>query len=510
MPPRLAFSPRDSDIDADEHLRLWKNQLREDELWSDAHTHTTHLLREIFSVYGQQVDDDLFQKFERSLDDTEENIQNSQTWLTIYDLESISQKMQDHHSDGPNDVFLQNSIYTGSIAKHTPENKSESPNRSWQEVITNLYNNTAYEILKKIYNKDASHQHVRHYLIYRAMRTMEQVKYFNIPFRKRQLLQLKQYHCKQHQVQTELERCYNDAFEKLDDYCMNVLGVGSDTLPLFPEQPAATIHNSTIGVIDEYAEKVARHLRKIMTDELEKISMRFISFLQDNREEISMAIEYHAQFTSFLSSAEWKKGGKNAADDDVMPTLKRFVTTSCDSLISQFTTSPSIRVTLVRDLQQLYLFLTSRKRELSSRGVGSGRDVVEAIYLAWTQHCITTTSAKPDGCNLNDLTLHDVSLYTSAVESVLAQIAGDSLHAKRLRLLADTLSCPTKDEALRFRMLCRRAANLSYLMSLYHNQQEMSALTMERCKLEVQMKEEELRCDTRRLDMLTKTVSQLI
>lgn len=526
LPPKLAFSPssaaskcNDSD---DESLRqqqemiIWKKQLREEELWNGAQSNTKNLLREVISFYGQKdrgspsLADDLIQYFGRRIvpctanNDNTEDVKYDQhfdTWLTIYDLEKIAQMLQDHFSSDGLNEFVQNSKDT-SIAKRNIQENALSNNMSWYEVIV-IPNEGAASAILKIYDKDASKQHVRQYLNYRAIRTLEQVQHFTLPFQKRKLLQLEQYYCKQQQLQNDLELCCNDAFEKLDDYCMNILGLASDTLPLFPEQPPeANVGDAIAKVIDEYSDQVARHVRNIMMDELEKISNRFLSFLEDNGKAISTAIEYYLQFTNFLSSAKWRDGQESGNHKhEVMPTLKQFVTSSSDSLISQFIHSPSTRAMLVSDLQQLNSFLTSRKRELSSR-VGGGRDVVEAIDLAWTQHCIATASAKPDG-KLNDVTLDDISQVISAVQNVLAQIVEDGLHAKRLRLLADVLGCSPAEEAFRLKILCRRAACLAYQMSLYQSQQETSALTTERCKLDLEMKDEEIRLDTCRLDVVT-------
>ena len=472
-------------------MLLWRNQLREEELWNDAQTNTLTLLREIISFHSHNekdressslIADELMQQFGRRIIvhptstimnvNNTENIKNEQhndAWLTIYDIGKIAQILQDHcGEDGPTE-FVQNS---NSIAQHLRVKQVIVPpnNMSWHEVIIIPSNDAAYTILQ-IYDKETSKQHIRQYLNYRAIRTMEQIKYFTLPFQKRQLLQLEEYHCKQQQLLTELERCYNDAFEKLDDYCINILGVESDTLPLFPERlTAAEVDGGYDAVakgMDDYSDQVARHVRTIMMDELEKISIRFLAFLGDNGKAISTAIEYYLHFTDFLSSVEWRDGqepANHAKHEVMMSTLKQFVISSSDSLTTEFIHSPSARVMLVSDLQQLNSFLISRKFELSSR-VGTGRDVMEAIDLAWTQYCITTASFKP-GCNLVDITVEDISQYSAAVQNVLAQIVGDGMHAKRLRLLADALGCEKTEETFRFKMLCRRAASLAYQMSL--------------------------------------------
>lgn len=532
LPPKLAFSPSASLPNAgSEHQLLqlqWKNQGREEELWKDAQTDTLNILREIISFQQgrdemdreSSLAEDLMQNFGRRIvhpTSNDEDIENEHhhldTWLTIHDIEKISMKLQEHYVEGPTD-FLQNST-DKSIVKHIQEKDLVLPNiKSWHDVIIIPFNDAARAILQ-IYDKDASKkQHIYQYLTYRAIRTMEQVKYFSIPSQKKQMLQLKEYYCKQQGLITELERYYNDAFEKLDDYSTNVLGVESDTLPLFPEEPASAAvngeHDSIAKAIDEYSDQVASHVRAFMMKELNKVSDRFLSILADNRKAIATAIEYYLHFTEFLASAQWRDGQESAIDDKqemTMSTLRHFVTSPVVSLVSEFTQSPSTRIMLVSELQQLDSFLISRKRELSSRA-GVGRDVIEAIDLAWTQHCITTESSCKSGCNLNEITLDDISQFSSAVQNVLAQIVGDSLHAKRLRQLADVLGCLPSEDAFRFKILCRRAAFLAYQMSMYQSIQEASTLTLRRCKMDLDVKEKEISIDSYRLDVLTSMVTK--
>ena len=532
LPLKLAFSPSASPPNAgSEHQLLqlqWKNQGREEELWKDAQTETLVLLREIISFQQGREDmdresslaEDLMENFGRRIvhpTSTDEDIENEDhqfdyAWLTIHDTEKIALKLQEHHAEGPTD-FLQNST-DQSLVKHIQEKDLVPPNiKSWHDVIIIPFNNAAQTILQ-IYDKDASKQHIYQYLTYRAIRTMEQVKYFSIPSQKKEMLQLKEYYCKQQRLITELERYYNDAFEKLDDYCTNVLGVESDTLPLFPEEPVSAAvndeHDTIDKAIDEYSDQVASHVRAFMMNELNEVSERFLSILADNRKAIATAIEYYLHFTKFLASTQWRDGQESAIDDKqemTMLTLRHFVTSPVDSLISEFIQSPSTRVILVSELHHLDSFLISRKRELSSRA-GVGRDVIEAIDLAWTQHCITTETSSKSGCNLNEVTLDDISQFSSAVQNVLAQIVGDSLHAKRLRQLADVLGCLPSEDAFRFKILCRRAAVLANQMSNYQRQKEASSLTLSRCKMDLIGKEKEIGIDLNHLDALTSMVTK--
>jgi hypothetical protein len=550
LPPKLAFSPSSTTSSSNderyqhqqEQMLSWKKQLREEELWTTAVSNTKCLLNDVISFWEEQLQqrqegkeqkkdvsrllsDDLTQLFGRRIIIVPKHadiINRLDTWLTVYDLEKIAKLFQDHLSfDGSNDygtrLFAQG---------HLPEKKT-GPNSCWYEIIIMPYNNAANQILK-IYEKNKtsspSQQQLitQQYLKYRAIRTMEEVKYFKIPFYKRQLSQMKQYHHNEQQrLQNELEQRYNDAFEKLDDYCINVLGVESDNLPLFPEQQLQeekfgeiTVHSHQVidQVIDEYSFLLGKHVRKIMFNELEQLSRNFLTSFEGNRMVISNAIAYYEQFIGFVSSKRWQRDSHlhesaNTKSDEILSTLAEFATSSSVLLTSQFMHSSSTRVTLVSDLQQLDAFLASRRQELSSR-VGGGRDVAEAIDLAWSRYCISTSTARAatSGCNFRDITFDEISQYASVTQSILAQIIGDRLQAKRLRLLADALGCPPEQEAFRFNILCRRGAELAYKMSLYQRQLEASTRTMECCHLDIELRDEELRLQISRLDYLIATL----
>lgn len=84
------------------------------------------------------------------------------------------------------------------------------------------------------------------------------------------------------------------------------------------------------------------------------------------------AIVYYRQFTTFLAVAAGSSGNDAGIDgDDELRTNARF------------TTCPSTRANLVSDIQQIEAFLSSRKRELSSKSISalSGRDVVDPLEL---------------------------------------------------------------------------------------------------------------------------------
>lgn len=562
LPPKLAFSPKTSclspssssatdtdrgdddndggDNDDDmqyqqqEKMKLWKNQLHEEEIWKNAQTNTRCLICDITTSKLKQHDDDsnskkisdeLIQLYGRRLlvlNHDDDDDATTPIWLTTYDVEKISQIFQDHlpFDNAIIHEFIQNSkrSVSDTVMKHIQQKEMQLG--SWYELLITPFKDAANEILK-MYDKDLSSSSTQQYLHYRAIRTMEQVQHFTLPYQKRQLLLLKEYSARQQQIVQELERCYNESFEKLDDYCMNVLGVESDTLPLFPEIQHGQQHQGKMNcsdnveqIINEYSYQVGNHVQKIMMNELEELATKFLVFLDDKRLVLSHAIQYYRHFTNFLSSSQWKRtkridnaAGESSTSEILLPTLQQFATSSSEgnSRLSQFIQSPSMRYTLVTELQQLDAFLVARQRELSSRIGGAGRDVANAINLAWIQ-----CNASSDHVTFNDVTMNDISQYRSTVQSVLLQITGDGFHAKRLRLLADALGHPLDaddEDFCRFKRLCLRAAEFAYKMALYQSQQEASAVSMEYCKADIELSEEEIRLDACRLDGLIELTS---
>ena len=547
LPPKLAFSPKTSaspstdryndngsgDNDDNlqhqqqEKMKLWKKQLREEEIWKNAQTGTRFLISDIVKMKqhddsSKKMSNEFVQRFGRRLLDSnqiEKDYTTTTIWLTTYDVENIAQILQ-NHIPLENDIiheFIQNSKHNASDTVIKRIQEQENRLESWYELLITPLKDAAEQILK-LYDKDPSSSSTQQYLHYRAIRTMEQVQHFTLPFQKQELSELKKYNAKEQQiVQHELERCYNESFEKLDDYCMNVLGVESDTLPLFPEiqhgrqqQGKMNCGSNVEQIIIEYSYKVGNHVQKIMLDEFEALAKKFLIFLDDKRLILSHAIQYYQQFTSFLSSPQWRKMRNDNAKEEsstrdhefLLPTLQRFATSSSEgnSRLSKFIQSPSMRYTLVTELQQLDAFFVARQRELSSRIGGGGRDVANAINLAWIQY-----NASSDHGTFTDISMTDISQYRSIVQSVLSQITGDGLHAKRLRLLADAIGHPLDaddEDFFRFKRLCLRAAELAYKMSLYQSQQEASAVRMEYCKADIELSEEEIRLGACRLGAL--------
>ena len=248
-----------------------------------------------------------------------------------------------------------------------------------------------------------------------------------------------------------------------------------------------------------------------MKSELERLSERFLQFLDGKDGQIiADAVVYYREFTTFLLMAS---GSDNAADavEEVgvkLPTLYQYATSANNdepdsaptqqSLMARFTTSPRTRANLVSDLQQLEAFLSSRKRELSSRSLStrSGRDIVDAIQLEWTQHCLQHASSQ----SLEEIISNDdITQFHMTVCNANVQITGDGSHAKRLRLLADMVGLPNDKNddisdccSILFQSKCREAAQLAHRMSLYQDQQEASANAVEICVQTIRLTEEKV------------------
>ena len=143
--------------------------------------------------------------------------------------------------------------------------------------------------------------------------------------------------------------------------------------------------------IDKYAKEVGKHAVGPMKSELERLSERFLKFLDGKDGQIiADAVVYYREFTTFLLMAS---GSDNAADavEEVgvkLPTLYQYATSANNdepdsaptqqSLMARFTTSPRTRANLVSDLQRLEAFLPLESG--NSRRVHYRR-VADAILL---------------------------------------------------------------------------------------------------------------------------------
>ena len=193
-------------------------------------------------------------------------------------------------------------------------------------------------------------QEIQNYLLYHTKHTLTHIQHFVLPsLLTKSNAQQTQLSSRQQPILMEWEKRYDVAFEEWDDYCIKVLGVECDVLPLFPVRRRCVdgggdnIDNSgTIGgnekkvceeeeeedddaiLICNYAHQVETCVLKPMRKEFEMLSKGFLKLfvmhgVGDVRNDISdsamavkchgkdivNAIDYYRQFTTFVSSTRW-------------------------------------------------------------------------------------------------------------------------------------------------------------------------------------------------------------
>jgi len=391
---------------------------------------------------------------------------------------------------------------------------------TWEDILLLPHRNASSRILS-MYDPDNNRDKraIHDYLCYHAARTIEHMEQFALPSLRRRLAEQEEHHRRQQERHEHLVRMNNDAFERWDDYCTDIFGVESDSLPLFPDINYDDTKATTDSIVDEYATDVGNSVVDSMRSEFERLAKRFLQSLSNADDapgdgsknhagavvkcrgrDIAEAISYCRHYTAFLSAASGSTTNATQGEQhyESLSTLCRFVTyaqTSDTSLLSQFIESPIARAEIVGDLRLLEAFLSSRKRELSSRSSSSargGRDVIEDISLQWTQYCLrkaaTSTHRQQhprSSLSLEDISLDDVTRFLDAVRGVSAQIAREGSQAGRLRFLADSVGLPTNDDVIRGSLMlqctCRNGAFLARKMTLYQDWQETSSKTVVSC-----------------------------
>jgi hypothetical protein len=483
--------------------QLWEKQLKEGDIMERAQKRVQWMLRR---VVGSSSADHLLGAYVNDDDTTTVAVP-----LTIQDVQRIASQLE-KKGDSLSLLLESFSGLESSVDETDVDtcqywkdriDESKAKNNidlSWKALLPFPLQDAACQVLK-LYDKPTNNPaNIQHYLQYHTSYTQRQVQHFILPHQRQQLMQLQKHHSKLQLLHKELELRYNTAFEEWDDYCMGVMGVESDSLPLFPsyttndsgEEEGGGGASETNAVVDQYANEVGKHVWESMKTEFQVLSERFVSLLiaaesssdppasmGKNGKEIARAIVHYRQFTKFVREATQQ----NLADDvcdDVLTTLCSFVDDSDVSLVYDFMVSPSIRVKLVSDLQQLETFLSSRKRELSRSSVSSssssyrsgGSSIVEAIDMKWTQFCL---ESKAEAMSLDEITrLHD------RIHNVLMQIVGDSSQARRFRFLADTVGIADVNDSssftgyisYNFHLIGTKAAHLARRMAICHDQRE--------------------------------------
>ena len=404
---------------------------------------------------------------------------------------------------------------------------------------TNGHNNMAISKCATSADVDVSEKSIHEYLLRHASQTHGQIEHFKLPSLQKQLLLHEEHYHQQERRLKQISQMYDTAFEKWDDFCTDVLGVESDSLPLFPTMSMDEDESELQCNISEYTKEVGMHVVDSMRDEFDKLSIRFFhSLTKCYGEDIINAIHHYRQFTSFISIAASSSGGddvdNNTAEEDEendgtnLATLYRFVVSSSNhnekddptsdrELIMQFKKSPSTRARLISDLQQLEAFLSSRKRELSShRSLSSargGRDVIDAMELEWTQCCM----AQSPPLSQSPASLEDVTRYHSSARNIISQILGNGSATTRMSFLADNVGVPTIDHdtysdsfATPLRATCRNAALLAHRMALYQCAQEASTKIVEACALAVGSTREEISTMERRIIRIRDGLDQSV
>ncbi|KAL9178280.1 hypothetical protein ACHAXT_001708 [Thalassiosira profunda] len=354
--------------------------------------------------------------------------------------------------------------------------------------------------------------------------SLEHLLQFGLPALQQRLREQEGHLTKARRRHERAAKMNNDAFEAWDDYCTTVLGAESDALPLFPELAEGT---DVDAAIDAYAIDVGRAAAGPLRREWGRSSGRFVRCLTgaDGSEgegakcygrEIAEAVEYYRQFRRFVGAASGALDDNTAGAADELLTLHSYVSngeqqpsaSESESLLEQFTTSPTARAALVCDLHRLEAFLSARTRELSARStqMRSGREVANEVELQWTQHCLRVGSALDGGISPDEVARH-----RDAVRAVVAQIAGDSVNARRLRFLADAVGRPAEEDARagsQFWSTCREAARMAYRMNFCQDGQERSAKMVERCVAAMDATKEEISRTERRIDCLREGVGE--
>ncbi|KAL3790025.1 hypothetical protein HJC23_011381 [Cyclotella cryptica] len=557
LPPLLAFPPdpthniSDDQSDSDEQTcrgkKLWENQLKELELVNTANRRIRWLLSRL-SVHIDTSEscesdvNDLFPYFHSG------DVENYADPITIFELNRITKKLNNFSSKvdivfGPSETSASTSeeIEDTTCCRYWRDiipKRFSSNNISlrWSDLLALPLEDAASDILELFeVNSDnkGNVEGIQSYLHYQAAEALRNIEEVTLPSLKQRLKQNQNQHHKMQMIQKEFANRYNKIFEQLDDYCMNVLRVESDTLPLCPLKHEESLQDETL--IDSYARDIGKCAFEPMRKEFYTLSDRFVKLLTGVTMEssgerryygqsISRGIIYFRRFIEFITSSQDISKQQQSFDRNnqvSLETLYQFTHVNVSNnnqhsatCLSQFMNSPAVRAKLVSDLQQLEAFLTCRNREItrtSSRGFG--HTLEEAIDMEWTQFCIkrgaNQTTAQGVSEGMEKVSSDDIILFQEATHNVLTQIAGDGAQAKRLRLLADAVGYPSSNEAtsiesfsLHFDHLCQKAANISYQMTFFDEQSKRMTEAILQIETEMDLTQKEVRVTENRIECI--------
>ena len=544
LPPLLPFPPdptntADRNIeqsDSDEYKsrgqKLWAMQLKEEELMNTANRRIRWILNRlgahINSLENSASDErDLFPNNHSRVEE------NDAYQLTIFDLNGIARKLNGLSCEF--DIFSEPGEKLESTSEEVDDtayfrywNENISirfPDRNiplcWSAVLALPLKDAASDILA-LYevnsDTESNGEGIRNYLQYQAAETLRNIQELVLPSVKNRLKQKQTLHHKMQMTQKEFTNRYNKTFEQLDDYCMNVLRVESDILPLCPLENEESLEYA--ATIDSYARDIGKCAFEPLRKEFHTLSDRFVKLLtgvtmessgerRHHGKSISHGITYYRRFIEFILSSQDRTNHQQSLDRESeapLETLYQFTTDigSNDNhhgatCLSQLMNSPAVRAKLVSDLRQLDVFLSCRKREIArTSSIGFGHTLAEAIDMEWTQFCIRRGGNET--AEHSKVSSEDVIRFQEATRFVFTQIVGDGAHAKRLRLLADAVGYTSNDEATaggsfswHFNALCRKAANLSRQMTFFDEQAKRMTKAITQLATEIDVIQAEVR-----------------
>jgi hypothetical protein len=525
LPPLLPFHPGSTQsLPSDAVEQVWNSQLKEQEFMDNA----MYKIRWILVRLQDHITSlDMDVDFQVLCD---ANGSTNEPPLTVFDLNQVALRLEDLP------VQLDRSTFSQYLEKSTSSELDDTKlisywiervrvSSGWENMLVCPLKDAASDIFALYGQEMDGNQNdlVDNYLQYYAVQILRQIQHVSLPSLKQQLEKQQNHHHKMQSTQKEVANRYNTTFEQLDDYCMNVLRIESDTLPLYLGNDATIGDNA---MIDAYAKDIGNCVIQPMGKEFHTLCDRFVRLLTgwsklsddnfiDHRKDICRAIAYHRHFIKFVSNQQC---AHDHTDDMPLKTLHQFAAGSSDnyeyhgeSCLSQFIISPRTRVELINDLQQLDSFLSCRKRELV--GVTSrsfGHSVAEANDLEWTQFCIkqkgnTASSEQVPMDNLVGITSEEVALFKQSTQDILMQIVGDGTHAKRLRLLADAVgheSVPAEPFSLHLNLLCLKAAHLSRQLTLLDDQSKTLYKSMEEIEKSIGQTQTELKVMENRIQYI--------
>jgi hypothetical protein len=484
LPPLLPFPP-DSFSDDSTLTEVWDKQLKENELIKVANERIQWLLGHL-RIYIDSLEDVTTEDVQQLLSSNA----GVGVALTTFDLKQIATTLKV--------MPIQSTTFWESLQKGAPGaaddsnflqywnerlSKSNLGSLDWIDLLMLPLDDAASGVMAIYHvddNRNMKREDATAYLQCQAVEILCIIRNEILPSTKQRLhLQKSQLH-KMQTIQKEVEHRYNTAFDQWDDYCVNVLKIESDKLPLCP------VNKHDAASMDSFVRDIGKCVVEPLRDEFGTLSEHFVRQLTERSinggnefncysEDIFQAINYYREFTRFVS-----QNHPEYSESEHLETLYQFATSNdINSCLLQFMTSPDARVKLLSDLQQLDAFLSCRKRENTGAiSRGFGHFVAEAIDMEWTRSNIKC----------------DTDRFKQATHDLLMRIIGDGTQAKRLRLLANAVGYPaTQKVSSHFSLLCQRASNLACHMMNIDDQSKSLANALAKLVSNIDKTDREIR-----------------